>query len=394
MPVTLPSFSPTLPNKPFIYASVMTRPQHRAGNVSQPQQVPTHYPGKLVATQLRGDKYPENLWTASAVVVDKQGNVLHRFAPGDGQQVIKARSTIKPLHAAMLYKVIKQANEQGQDTPVISPEEWVILSASHAGSRLQTSLVESVLSKFQLTPDAIISGTHPPLSQARNEELIRAGEKPDTLMHQCSGHHAGLAILSTYLGADPKDYWEPDGKLQQFSQQQLQAWTGKATTVNQSYDNCNIPTVSAPMSDYAALYAKLVSDAELQPLVEAIENHPDLISDEDAVDAQVMKASRGKLLAKLGADGFLCVANRETGQAMGLKVWSGNGASAGMLRDKVVLPALQELGWLSPKEAKSLQEKPAYTLFPKIHPKTNEPLYKLQVNQPLWDNAQATLAYA
>ena len=75
--------------------------------------------------------------------------------------------------------------------------------------------------------------------------------------------------------------------------------------------------------------------------------YPVLVGGESRIDTALMQASGGRLLAKVGADGLLCVAHREAGQGFSLKMEAGNTP----LRAVVAVAALERLGWLTPEQA-------------------------------------------
>lgn len=340
--------------------------------------------GKMVVAALRGDQFAENHWVGSGIIVNAKGNVVNTFG-GDGSEVIKARSSIKPLHAAQLMKLIEQQRAQGKHVPEITSEEWAVLAASHGATPEHVTHLESVMGKFGVSEKQLISGAHLPLDKASAHELIMKGQKPTNVHHQCSGHHTALQIYAKLSDVAGADYWKNDSTLQTSLLAGLQKDAGKDPLKLVTYDGCNIPTTSLSMKAMGQLYAKMMSDPDTAPLLDAMTRHPHLVADHEAVDTQLMKLTKGNLVAKLGADGLLCVGNRLTEEAMVVKIWSGSGASAGEMRDKTAIQALLEAGWITPKIAQSLRDHPVFNEVPGIHPVDKKPLVHYMVEAPLWD---------
>jgi L-asparaginase II len=340
--------------------------------------------GKLVVAALRGDQFAENHWVGSGVIVSAKGNVVNTFG-GDGSDIIKARSSIKPLHAAQLIKLIEQQRAMGKQVPEISSEEWAVLTASHGGTPEHVAHVESAMRKFGINEKQLISGAHMPLDKVSARELILKGLKPTHSHHQCSGHHTALQIYAKLSDIPGDDYWKTDSKLQTALLGSLQKDAGKEPLKLVSYDKCNIPTTSLSMKAMAQLYAKMMSDPDTAPLLDAMTRHPHLVADHEAFDTQLMKLTKGNLVAKLGADGLLCVGNRLTEEAMVVKIWSGSAGSAGEMRDRTAIQTLLEAGWITPKIAQTLRNNPVFNEVPGIHPLDKKPLVHYMVEAPLWD---------
>jgi L-asparaginase len=75
--------------------------------------------------------------------------------------------------------------------------------------------------------------------------------------------------------------------------------------------------------------------------------HPELVGGEGRVDTVIMQASQGKLVAKVGADGVLCVAQVGSGEGLALKIADGDGT----VRDMALVQILVKLGWLDSQAA-------------------------------------------
>ena len=76
-------------------------------------------------------------------------------------------------------------------------------------------------------------------------------------------------------------------------------------------------------------------------------SHPYYVGGLNQIDSEIMKASKGNLIAKVGGGGVIIVANK--GKAAVVKIADGSS----VIRSYVVLKLLLQLGWLSKKEIKN-----------------------------------------
>ena len=71
-----------------------------------------------------------------------------------------------------------------------------------------------MLRKIGLAPEALKCGVHEPFSPDVTRELRERGEQPNVLQNNCSGKHAGMLALATFLGAPTETYDHPDNPVQ------------------------------------------------------------------------------------------------------------------------------------------------------------------------------------
>ena len=60
-------------------------------------------------------------------------------------------------------------------------------------------------------------GTHRPYDRETARRLIRDGEAPSALRHNCSGKHAGMVLHAKAAGWPVETYWQPDHPVQQLA---------------------------------------------------------------------------------------------------------------------------------------------------------------------------------
>jgi L-asparaginase II len=194
------------------------------------------------------------------------------------------------------------------------------------------------------------------------------------LHHNCSGNHAGFLALALLHGVPAARYLDAASPSQARAHRVVEALAGERPDVIE--DDCGAPCYDLPLAAVARCYRLLARPdavhgleparrellrevAELPAIAAALERiavamtcFPECVSGEHTGLWRLAREFPGQLVVKNGAEGMLCVAWRDRGAALALKVTDGNPRAA--------LPALlflmQEFGWLTAEAAGSLRE--------------------------------------
>src|SRR5262249_53198641 len=92
-----------------------------------------------------------------------------------------------------------------------------------------------------------------------------------------------------------------------------------------------------------------LAGASWERIPRVMTSQPELIGDETWIDVRLMQATEGRLVAKTGAEGLLCIGVRDKGLGMAIKVEDGAVRPLGLF----AVTALARLGWLLPRELES-----------------------------------------
>ncbi len=285
----------------------------------------------LLITETRGP-WVENRHSGWVVVSNAAG-VLEYCTPGGQEVATFFRSAAKPFQAIPLL-------EKGL-LPELAAEELAIACASHVASAEHLRWVRSLLRKSEMGEQALLCGPHLPLDAVMQTTLQETGQAPQPIHNNCSGKHAGMLLACHYHQWNPKTYLQMDHPLQQRILEELTCWGG-GVAIERAVDGCGAPTFYLPLQTMARLFARLATGPLTQPLVLAMTRHPILVGGEGRVDTALMQATAGGLLAKVGADGVICVAHLKKGRGLALKIADGNTA----IRNLAIVPILAHLGWL------------------------------------------------
>ena len=207
--------------------------------------------------------------------------------------------------------------------------------------------MQDILDRIGLGPSALQCGVHWPIDEEAARQLAALGAEPDGRHNNCSGKHACMLTLARHHGYTLDDYTQFDHPVQQAILQQLAALTDMpAEAIAWAPDGCTVPTFAVPLASTALAYARLASTraaASCRRVVAAMQAYPHLVSGHGALDDVLMRAGRGRIVAKGGAEGYEGLAVLTTqGQAVGiaLKIADGNPRAKG----PVIVNVLEELG--------------------------------------------------
>lgn len=289
----------------------------------------------------RGD-ICENSHHAWAVLVNQTGNVVKKF-PESAQPMVMLRSAAKPFQTIPLLR-----HPQSQ---TLSLQEWAIICASHSGSAEHLTWVNRVMEKAQITVENLQCGSHPPFDKPMNQQLLCNNTPPTALHNNCSGKHAGMLLACRYYDWPLDTYLEQDHPLQKAILEIIQA-ESQAPQIHLGIDGCSAPVFAMPLQNAARLFAQLVAKPEYQTLFDAMTHYPQLVGDSERIDTQLMKHTKGNLIAKVGAEGFLAIANKQTQQGLCIKCQDGSND----IRDRLAIRILEDLGWLEKDAIETLRQ--------------------------------------
>ena len=292
-----------------------------------------------------------------AVAVD--GNTEMVAWAGDPETRMFFRSSAKPFQAIPLVA------SGAADVYGFTTAELALASASHNATTRHQEVVASMLAKAGLQESDLQCGITAPLDEEEKARVTLGLIQPSLIQCECSGKHAGMLATCRHRGWPIESYLEPDHPLQQEIRSILAMACGvPADTLDVGIDGCGLPTFGAPIRAFAAAYAVFADPdgarwdgpppyrSALYRLQEAFAKHPELVSGDGEIDTTIMRATGGRVLAKLGAEGLLCMAIPE--RRLGVAVSDTSGSERGLgpgavavlreleLVDRGVLAMLQE----------------------------------------------------
>jgi L-asparaginase II len=316
--------------------------------------------------EVRRGAITESRHRGHVVVVTSDAEIIAKI--GAPECVTFLRSSAKPFQALPLL-ISGAADHFG-----FTDEEVALACASHSGEPIHTEIAAAMLDKIGLGPDALKCGVHDPFSAEATRQLRAKGEEPTVLQNNCSGKHAGMLALAKHLGAPTETYDLAENPVQiaigkvvaQFSDIPIE-------DLAVGIDGCGVPVFGMTVKAMALAYARLVSPpssfdeatkAACERVVRVMTKYPELIGGtSERLDTEIMRASPGKLISKVGAEGvytagILPCEAWPKGLGLALKIEDGDDHRA---RPTVVIEALNQLGVLRDE---SLEAVARYAFFP------------------------------
>jgi L-asparaginase II len=262
--------------------------------------------------------FEESVHLGHVAVCDADGRLLARA--GDPERPVFARSSMKPLQAAVSLAAVGADAWAGTPDPDVS-----VMCASHNGEPIHVEAVQRVLDRAGLGVDALRCPPGWPIDPVA---MGSAGERRREL-HNCSGKHAGMLWASAASGWELETYRSPDHPLQRAVLGSVTDAIG-ARPLAVGTDGCGVPVHGMPLRAMATLFARLARPERLGRLEEAARRAvgamtaaPYLVAGRGRIDTAVMEAAPG-IVVKSGAEGLLCAALIERGVGVAVKAEDGS----------------------------------------------------------------------
>jgi L-asparaginase II len=293
-------------------------------------------------------------------VVDSTGKLIASY--GEPESISFLRSTAKPFQALPLIET------GGHKYWNLSAPEIALICASHSGSDEHIAIVNKILAQLEVAESELLCGTHPPIDESTHKALLKRGEDPSPIRHNCSGKHTGMLALARYLGLPTADYINPEHAIQK---KMLRAFADMCVVEPRSIkvgtDGCSAPNFAIPLQNVALGYARLCHPHGLPPkraqacqtITAAMTAHPKMVAGEGRFDTHLMEVAQGKIISKSGAEGYLGIGIMPgtigpNAPGVGIAIKISDGDPKGRVRPAVAVEVLRQLGALTPQQLAAL----------------------------------------
>lgn len=338
-------------------------------------------PAPAPLVEVRRGSITESRHRGHVVAVDADGQIVARL--GAPETLTYLRSSAKPFQAIPLV-ASGAATRFG-----FNEREIAVACASHSGEPIHVETVAAMLKKIGLDERALKCGTHEPFSSVETQRLRERNEKPNVLQNNCSGKHTGMLALALHLGAPIETYDQPDNPVQLMIGRAVEQFSGvPLEDIAVGVDGCGVPVFGVTVRAMALMYARLVASptdwdeegcAACEQIVNAMTAYPEIVGGTvERLDTEMMRASEGALISKVGAEGVYTVGVRPCrawprGLGLALKIEDGEDRRA---RPTVVIESLRQLGVLTGKAYDAVRH---YSSFP-VHNHRGETVGEVRPN--------------
>jgi len=256
-----------------------------------------------------------------AVICNADGEVIESW--GDPDTVILPRSSVKMIQALPLI------TSGAADAKGLTEEQIALSCASHQGAPIHTKRVSAWLNDLGLSENDLICGPQTPWDIPTRNAQIKAESGKCRIHNNCSGKHCGFLTLTQHLGAGP-DYVDPDHPVQKAALDAFETVTGE-TSPGFGIDGCSAPNFATTLRGLGRAMGYFAGAREEGDrmeraafrLAKAMRSYPDLVAGEGRACTELMRAAKGKVTIKTGAEGVFTAILPEQGLGVALKITDG-----------------------------------------------------------------------
>ncbi len=281
-----------------------------------------------IAETTRG-RITESVHHGLVVAVDASGGLV--ASVGDPEQMIYFRSAAKPFQA------IPVIESGAADAFGVTPAELALCCASHEGSPEHQRQVAVMLAKIGMSPADLQCGCPLPMDETEAARVILGETARSPLQCDCSGKHVGMLATIAHEGLSGHDYLDPAHPLQQrILGIMAEVMRMPEQDVVLGTDGCSLPTFGAPVRTFATAFAALAAPervphgagrehaAALNRLREAMTAYPENVAGHGQFVTDLMALGDGRIVAKSGAEGLICLAVPERELGIAIRVLDGS----------------------------------------------------------------------
>lgn len=277
---------------------------------------------------------PLRVESTRADLVESQHDVAVAVTDADGRLVASAgdpalvtwwRSAAKPFQAMPVVA------DGAADRFGLGPDALALACASHSSEPAHVALARRMLAAIGCTEADLACGPHPPLSPAVADAVIRDGTALTPAWSNCSGKHSGMLAQARHRGWPIAGYERAGHPVQERILEEVSRWTGlERGEISQGVDGCTTVCFALPLQAMALAYARFGTSDEpaAARLRTAMVSHPDMVGGTRRLCTDLVGATQGRVLAKVGAEGVYCAAWPERRLGIALKVLDGDNRSA------------------------------------------------------------------
>lgn len=298
----------------------------------------------VLAEVTRGDVV-ESVHRGIVAVVDVDGNLI--ASAGDVDRPAYFRSSAKPFQA------IPVVESGAAETFGFTERELALACSSHDSTPDHQRGVARMLEKISLHDEDLRCGISPPVDEQELARSVLGLVWPSQIQCECSGEHAGMLAACKQLGYPLDTYVDREHPLQRRILEIIASVLGMhKDEITIGTDGCSIPTFAAPIRCFASAYAlfatprqsSIGNDAGLVDAIDRLRSamvaYPVMVGNEGVLDTDIMQFSGGQIVAKLGAEGLLCMAIPE--RRLGIAIASDDGMKRGL--GPAAIATLEQLG--------------------------------------------------
>ena len=313
---------------------------------------------KIHVDFIRGKKV-ESTHQVKALVTNVDGKVL--LSTNNDNEYFFPRSSIK------IFQAIPFAMSNAIKNYKLNNKHIALACASHKGEKFHIKELKKWISKINLKTKNLQCGIHGPLDKSASEKIIYSRKKFNELHNNCAGKH--LAMLTSCLVNNQSitNYLDYNHVHQKNIRKIFNKFTeSKLSKKNFSLDGCSAPQYSFKIKSISKALNNLIKSYknnydysdQVRTLVNSILENPEFIGGTVSFDTKVIKASKGRIFCKSGAEGVFLFVDFQNEISGVIKITDGNERAIPI----AILNIFKKFKVMSKVELKNLEKKEKFEL--------------------------------
>lgn len=295
----------------------------------------------------------ESIHRGDLVIVNFKGDVLAEY--GSKNKKTFWRSSAKP------FQVIPFIESGGLDAYHITKEELALMTSSHGGEKRHVTGIKKLLKKMDKTLRDLDCGPCRPMYEGAYRQLLQEAIPFSQGNNPCSGKHSAMVGYGLLNQINLDDYINRDHPIQKTMLKTIAEISClEARDIDIAIDGCGVPVFALPIYNMALAYAYLAGGDFDHPrkeilsvIAHAMVEAPFFVAGTKRLDTIIMEETKGRILAKLGAESVYCLSLMDRGIGIAIKIEDGAYRPLNCL----VPNLLHKQGYIDEIELKAIQSR-------------------------------------